>query len=458
MAKQVKTSLDLNKNEIQNVVVQKLAAAPGSPVSGLIYFDTVLNFFRYYDGTVWVNCRATPNASSIGSGTAVYKGINAGSMEFKSILSGNNILVITDDGLTITLSIDATKIDHTSLINKGSNTHAQIDTHIAATNNPHATTKSQVGLGNVTDDAQLKAADLDTDATLAANSNVKIPSQSAVKNYVDNKITGVTWKESVRAASTANIAALSGTQTIDGVALVAGNRVLVKNQTAASSNGIYVVAAGAWTRALDNDSAAEMLNATVMVQEGTVNAETQWTCSTNAPITLGTTSLAFSQMSGAGTYAAGDGLSLNGNAFAVDSTVVRTSGAQTISGKTIDADTNTISNLETDNFKAGVIDTDGTLNANSDAKLATQKAVKTYADTKLALKPNYYKGSITAASSGTITSSTHTCGTAPLVQVFEISGGNASLVEVDIVVTTATGDVTWTASTAFTGYIVIIGK
>jgi phage-related tail fiber protein len=71
------------------------------------------------------------------------------------------------------------------------------------------------------------------------------------KNYVDLTVQGLDPKASVKAASTANIASLSGTMTIDGVALVAGDRVLVKDQTTALANGVYIVAAGAWARAID---------------------------------------------------------------------------------------------------------------------------------------------------------------------------------------------------------------
>lgn len=461
MAKQVKTSLDFNKNEIQNVVVQKLAAAPSTPVSGLIYYDTVLNCFRYYNGTAWISCKATPDVSSVGTGLEIYKGVNAGVMQFRSLEAGSDgsiDCVLKADTNTLVISVNPMHIMHDDLGGYAfTHGHMAIDAHIDSTSNPHSVTKAQIGLGNVTNDAQLKAADLDTDTTLASDSNVKIPSQKAVKAYVDNKVTGITWKESVRAATTANIT-LSGTQTIDGVALIAGNRVLVKNQSTPSSNGIYIVAAGAWSRALDNDTAAELLNATVMVQEGTANAETQWTCNTNAPITIGTSSLAFSQMSGAGTYGAGNGISLSGNTFSIDNTVVQVDAAQTLKNKIISADYNTISELETDNFKAGVIDDDGTLAAASPSKMATQRATKSYTDTKTALKTNYYKGTITAVATATITAATHGCGTAPHVQVYEVSGANAAMVEVDVSIATSTGDVTWSASAAFTGYIVIIGK
>jgi hypothetical protein len=123
---------------------------------------------------------------------------------------------------------------------------------------------------------------------------------AATKNYVDNLALGLDFKASCRVATTANIT-LSGTQTIDGVAVVAGDRVLVKNQTTASTNGIYVVAAGSWTRATDADASAEVTSGLfVFIEEGTTNVDTAWVLTTNNPIALGTTALTFSQFSGGG--------------------------------------------------------------------------------------------------------------------------------------------------------------
>ena len=93
------------------------------------------------------------------------------------------------------------------------------------------------------------------------------PQDAVTRSQLDAAIQGFAWKAPVRAATTANIT-LSGTQTIDGVALVAGDRVLVKNQSTASGNGIYLVASGSWTRSTDFDTAAEMLGAAVFVSEG----------------------------------------------------------------------------------------------------------------------------------------------------------------------------------------------
>lgn len=104
-------------------------------------------------------------------------------------------------------------------------------------------------------------------------------------------VQSIPWKAAVRAATAGNIA-LTGIQTIDGVALIAGDRCLVKNQTTGSQNGIYIVAAGAWSRSTDCDSAIELQSCVVCVNEGTVGADTRWACTTDS-ITLGTTALTF---------------------------------------------------------------------------------------------------------------------------------------------------------------------
>lgn len=108
-------------------------------------------------------------------------------------------------------------------------------------------------------------------------------------------ITGGDFKDSVRAATTANIT-LSGAQTIDGVSVVAGDRVLVKDQSTGADNGIYVAAAGAWARATDADTGGELsASATIPVEEGTANADTLWMLTTNGAITIGATSLTFAK-------------------------------------------------------------------------------------------------------------------------------------------------------------------
>lgn len=138
---------------------------------------------------------------------------------------------------------------------------------------------------------------------------------AATKNYVDMTVQGLDPKQSVRAATTANIATLSGTMTIDGIALVAGDRVLVKDQTTASQNGIYLVAAGAWTRSLDADSWLELPGAYVFAESGTVNADMGFVCAVEPGGTLNTTAITFQQFSGAGQISAGMGLTKSGNSI-----------------------------------------------------------------------------------------------------------------------------------------------
>lgn len=103
------------------------------------------------------------------------------------------------------------------------------------------------------------------------------------------------WKAPVRCVSTSNIT-LSGTQTIDGVSVVDGDRVLVAGQTTASANGIYVVSASTWARAVDFDESSESIAGTVVwANEGTANGDVFWALTTNGTITLGSTSLVFTR-------------------------------------------------------------------------------------------------------------------------------------------------------------------
>lgn len=138
-------------------------------------------------------------------------------------------------------------------------------------------------------------------------------SDAATKLYVDSAIQGLDPKQSVRAATTTNIATLSTALTIDGVSLVAGDRVLVKDQTTASQNGIYVVSAGSWSRAVDVNTWGELVSAYVLVEEGTTNADNGFICTVNTGGTLDTTAVTFVQFTGAGQITAGAGLTKTGN-------------------------------------------------------------------------------------------------------------------------------------------------
>ena len=142
----------------------------------------------------------------------------------------------------------------------------------------------------------------------------------ANKDYVDTVAQGLDPKASCVAATTVNIT-LSGTQTIDGVALIAADRCLVKNQTAPADNGIYVVAAGAWARSADMNVWLEVPGAFAFIEQGTTQADTGWVCTSNAGGTLGTTAITFVQFAGVGSYTASTGLTLTGTAFSLTAPV-----------------------------------------------------------------------------------------------------------------------------------------
>ena len=241
--------------------------------------------------------------------------------------------------------------------------------------------------------------------------------EAATKNYVDTRVDslsqGLDVKASVRAATTLSIT-LSGTQTIDGVALSAGDRVLVKNQTTASANGIYVVAAGAWSRSTDADANADVTSGMfTFVEEGTANANSGWILITDGTIALGTTALSFEQFSGAGQITAGNGLSKSGNTLTVvsantDNITVGAGGinlaAVTLSTGSATAGISFVASVTTDSFgrvtglntgsvrnattaQTGIVQLNNSINSTSTTEAATPNAVKTAYDLANAALP-----------------------------------------------------------------------
>lgn len=163
---------------------------------------------------------------------------------------------------------------------------------------------------------------VDTDPTLAANSSTRLPAQSAVKSYVDNAVTGLFWKASVQAKSTADVNIASAPASLDGHAGVNGvSRWLLADQTTATENGIYLFngTGNALTRTADTDTSAEIKGATVMVEGGgtVYSANTQWTNTNATAPTIGVDAIGFAQIAGAGTYSAASGLTLTGNQFGI---------------------------------------------------------------------------------------------------------------------------------------------
>jgi hypothetical protein len=197
--------------------------------------------------------------------------------------------------------------------------------------------------------------------TTLVGSSAKLADANAIKVYVDAVAAGLRYKDSVVNATTANVT-LSGEQTIDGVLTSAG-RILVKDQTDATENGIYVTGAGAWSRSTDADTDAEVLQGmTVFVESGTVNGTTLWAVTTDTP-DVGDADLDFTQVGGIQEITDGTGLSKSGQVLSVDAslthvTAVGTIGTGVWQGTAI-ADTYLATISTANKVDVGAIDIDG---------------------------------------------------------------------------------------------------
>tara|TARA_Y100000114_G_scaffold78402_1_gene72120 strand:+ start:6999 stop:8258 length:1260 start_codon:yes stop_codon:yes gene_type:complete len=141
---------------------------------------------------------------------------------------------------------------------------------------------------------------------------------AASKSYVDGVAQGLDVKDSVKVATTANIT-LSGTQTIDGVAVSADERVLVKNQSTASQNGLYLCKASTWERTTDLAAGVDAAGMFTFVEQGSTNADIGFVCTNNkGSAVVASDNLAFSTFSSSGNVTAGDGLDKSGNELSVD--------------------------------------------------------------------------------------------------------------------------------------------
>lgn len=144
---------------------------------------------------------------------------------------------------------------------------------------------------------------------------------AANKQYVDNLVNGQSWKQAVQAATTATgtlTTAYAAGQVIDGYTLATNDRILIKNQSTASENGLYTVnATGAPSRAADGATGELLTNATVRINNGSVNLDAAWTLTTVGTITVGTTNQTWARSDSGTPYTAGNGLGLSSNAFSV---------------------------------------------------------------------------------------------------------------------------------------------
>ena len=177
-----------------------------------------------------------------------------------------------------------------------------------------------------------------TDGTTLGNMSAATPTADThvtTKGYVDSVASGLDVKDSVRVASTTDINTATPPAAIDGVTMVAGDRVLLKDQSTASQNGIYSYDAAGLTRTDDMDEAGEFVGAFFFVEEGTVNSDQGFVMTTDGPITVGVSSIAFTKFTGTGQITAGAALSKSGNTLLVnvDNSFIEVNGSDELTIK-----------------------------------------------------------------------------------------------------------------------------
>ena len=352
MARKYLVPIDHNLLESLNFRLQNLASAPGTTGGGRMYYNSTNNVLEYHNGTSWINPLARANHSgtqawsTISSTPTTLAGygisdaapsshVGAGGAAHANVVAGGAAGFMT--------GADKTKLD-------GVATGATANATDAALRDRSTHTGTQLAATISNFDTQVRTSTLNQMAapttslamnsqkltglaagTPGSNDSVRmIDMETAISTAVQNAAASIDNKASVRAVANANIT-LSAPQTIDGVSVIAGDRVLVRGQTTASANGVYVVAAGAWTRATDADATGELTpGAFWFVEEGTTYGKSQWRIENTGAITLGTTSITINQFGQQLTYVAGNGLDLTGNVFSIGAGTGITVGATTV--------------------------------------------------------------------------------------------------------------------------------
>ena len=271
-------------------------------------------------------------------------------------IASNGALTIGTGAVTsskVGTGIDATKLADGSVTNAelqyinslSSNAQTQISGKLTASSNlsdvaSASTSRTNLGLGTIATQASSNVAITGGSVTgLGSPSN---GSDASTKTYVDNLVTGLKTRIICKVATTANVdvtADLQNADTIDGVSLSTGDRILVKNQSSASANGLYTaVASGTASRDTDYDSMSELAGQMVIIQKGSTNADTIWLCTTDSDATLGSSSVAFSKVtpSNTGTVTSA-GIAQSASEFTISGSPITSSGNVTIDVNRISA-------------------------------------------------------------------------------------------------------------------------
>lgn len=317
MSTAILTNLDFGKNQALNLRAHVLATAPSSPVTGQIYYDSDDNKLYWWNNSQWVAAEGgTPVIDYGESGdiaaSAPGHTADAGALDESARADHRH----PREAWGLSGDIDS--------ITFGQSAAAGGSGKVADASHAHEMAAHDDAAHNTVELSDLAAPDADFSFANFKLTNLGTPTagtDAANKDYVDNAIQGLDPKASVRVATTAAgtlASSFENNDTIDGITLATGDRILIKDQAAPEENGIYTVnASGAPTRALDANSWGELISAFVWVEQGTANADTGWVCTVNAGGTLNTTSVTFVQFTGAAQITAGNGLTKTGNTLDV---------------------------------------------------------------------------------------------------------------------------------------------